>query len=322
MDVTDSHAAYGRNVNTGLSRSYALFPHHERARRTSRSGCAMRRSARRAERRRARGVRALELVPLGRDSKSAAPADPASPGGQRQRVALAPRDRPASRAVSLLDEPLGALGPAKLRREMQLEDLSGSSAGARDHVHLRDARPGGGADDERPPRRCSTMGSIEPSSAPPSRSTSAPQASSSPASSASRTCSARRTAALHDPPEKVRLLEPGEQPPPGNHVERGRIEDVIYLGVVTRYVIRAGGRGDAHGGAPEHRDRRGRGTGPKGRDATVAWREDQTFDIDGGAPAPSDTKEKLMKNARRPPARRSHRRRTRRHAARPRSRSS
>ena len=38
-------------------------------------------------------------------------------------------------------------------------------------------------------------------------------------------------------PEKVRLLAEGEQPPPGSHVEPGRIDDVIYLGMLTRYVV-------------------------------------------------------------------------------------
>jgi putative spermidine/putrescine transport system ATP-binding protein len=38
-------------------------------------------------------------------------------------------------------------------------------------------------------------------------------------------------------PEKIRLLAEGEEPPPGARVETGRIRDVIYVGVLTRYIV-------------------------------------------------------------------------------------
>jgi putative spermidine/putrescine transport system ATP-binding protein len=38
-------------------------------------------------------------------------------------------------------------------------------------------------------------------------------------------------------PEKIRLLEDGQEPPPGAHVEAGRIRDVVYVGVITRYIV-------------------------------------------------------------------------------------
>jgi putative spermidine/putrescine transport system ATP-binding protein len=93
-------------------------------------------------------------------------------------------------------------------------------------------------------------------------------------------------------PEKIRLLEPGETVSPGSHSERGRVADVIYLGVVTRYVIElaAGGRltvvrQNLETAAAEALE-------AKGRDVTVAWRSDQSFEIDppsGGQAGRPDT---------------------------------
>jgi putative spermidine/putrescine transport system ATP-binding protein len=81
-------------------------------------------------------------------------------------------------------------------------------------------------------------------------------------------------------PEKIRLLEPGETVAPGSHSEPGRIRDVIYLGVVTRYLVElaAGGtltvvRQNLETAAAEALE-------AKGRDIIVAWRNDQTFEID------------------------------------------
>lgn len=38
-------------------------------------------------------------------------------------------------------------------------------------------------------------------------------------------------------PEKIRMLAEGEAPEPGMTVEPGQVEDVIYVGMTTRYVV-------------------------------------------------------------------------------------
>jgi putative spermidine/putrescine transport system ATP-binding protein len=80
-------------------------------------------------------------------------------------------------------------------------------------------------------------------------------------------------------PEKIHLLADGEQAPDGSHVERGRIEEVVYLGMLTRYqvALEAGGRLTAvrqnlETAAAEALEARG-------RTVNVAWRETQTYDI-------------------------------------------
>jgi putative spermidine/putrescine transport system ATP-binding protein len=111
VDVT-TQPPYQRDVNT-VFQDYALFPHMTVAENVE-YGLRIRKVPR-AERR-GRAERALETVQLGRLGKR----KPAQlSGGQRQRVALA-RAIVNQPHVLLLDEPLGALD-LKLRQEMQIE---------------------------------------------------------------------------------------------------------------------------------------------------------------------------------------------------------
>ena len=136
-------APYERDVNT-VFQDYALFP-HMRVGDNVAYGLMVRKVPR--SDRRERVAEALRMVRLeGYEKRKPSELS----GGQRQRVALARAlvNRPK---VLLLDEPLGALD-LKLREEMQIE-LKTIQQRARDHLHLRHARPGRGADDERPHRR-------------------------------------------------------------------------------------------------------------------------------------------------------------------------
>jgi putative spermidine/putrescine transport system ATP-binding protein len=119
-DVT-TQPPYARDVNT-VFQDYALFPHMTVAENVA-YGMKVKR-VKKADRVK-RTAEVLELVKLG-GLMGRKPSQLS--GGQRQRVAL---------ARAIVNHPRAEADPA----------------GGRDHLHLRDARPGGGADDERPSRR-------------------------------------------------------------------------------------------------------------------------------------------------------------------------
>ena len=132
-----------RNVNT-VFQSYALFPHLSVADNVA-FGLKYRKFSRDEKKRAV--AETLELVQLAGFERRK-PHELS--GGQQQRVALA-RALVLRPRVLLLDEPLGALD-ARLR-EGPPGRAQGPPGGRRRDVHLRHARPGRGADDERPHRR-------------------------------------------------------------------------------------------------------------------------------------------------------------------------
>ena len=89
-------------------------------------------------------------------------------------------------------------------------------------------------------------------------------------------------------PEKIILLEEDQPDPPGTHVESGQIQDVIYAGVLTRYVVDLDGGGElvvsrqnAEAPAPGASSGPGDGQGGGGR-VRIAWRPEQAFTIPQG----------------------------------------
>ena len=283
---------YARDVNT-VFQDYALFPHMTVAENIG-YGLRVRHVPRTARRKRVAG--ALEMVRLpglgGRKPSQLS-------GGQRQRVALA-RAIVNEPQVLLLDEPLGALD-LKLRQEMQLELLrvqrevgitfiyvthdQEEALTMSDRIavlnHGRIEQIGTPIEVYERPRTAFVAGFIGVSN-----------------------LIERDGRRVTVRPEKITLLADGQPDPPGAHAEAGTVRDVIYAGVLTRYVVEleAGGvlvvsrqnaeapvlpgdgPGDGSGPGPgsgsgDGGDGKGGAGVGRGDRVRIAWRAEQAFTI-------------------------------------------
>jgi putative spermidine/putrescine transport system ATP-binding protein len=77
-------------------------------------------------------------------------------------------------------------------------------------------------------------------------------------------------------PEKITLLEDGQQAPSGTHAESGRLRDVIYAGVLTRYVVDLDAGGELVVSRQNAEAAHGLARGGRVR---IAWRPEQAFTI-------------------------------------------
>jgi putative spermidine/putrescine transport system ATP-binding protein len=260
---------YARDVNT-VFQDYALFPHMTVAENIE-YGLRVRRIGK--PERRERAARALDMVRLAGLGKR----KPAQlSGGQRQRVALA-RAIVNEPQVLLLDEPLGALD-LKLRQEMQLELLrvqrevgitfvyvthdQEEALTMSDRIavlnHGQIEQIGQPIEVYERPRTPFVAGFIGVSN-----------------------LIERDGTRITVRPEKIVLLDDGQQPPSGGRVEAGRIRDVIYAGVLTRFVVDLDAGGElvvARQNAESPADARD----SRGNRVRIAWRDDQAFTISQG----------------------------------------
>jgi putative spermidine/putrescine transport system ATP-binding protein len=263
---------YSRDVNT-VFQDYALFPHMTVAENVQ-YGLRVRRVPK-AERRERAG-RALEMVQLG----SLGDRKPTQlSGGQRQRVALA-RAIVNQPQVLLLDEPLGALD-FKLRQEMQIELQHVQREVGITFVYVTHDQEEALAMSDR--IAVLSSGRIEQVGTP-LEVYERPQTDFVAGFIGISNLIERDGRHMTIRPEKIRLLAEGEEPPPGARVENGRIRDVVYVGVLTRYIIDldAGGelvvaRQNEQAPAATHDF----GNTP----ARIAWLPDQTITISQGEDA-------------------------------------
>jgi putative spermidine/putrescine transport system ATP-binding protein len=89
-------------------------------------------------------------------------------------------------------------------------------------------------------------------------------------------------------PEKVHLLFGDEQAPQGAHVEGGTVTEVIYLGVVTRYVVALDGGGNLVAARQNLETAAADALQAVGQRVRVGWRPDQAFEIAKQDPAKED----------------------------------
>ncbi len=260
---------YARNVNT-VFQDYALFPHMT-VWQNIEYGLRVRHVPK--PERRDKVGQALETVRLpGLGSRKPAQLS----GGQRQRVALA-RAIVNEPQVLLLDEPLGALD-LKLRQEMQLELLRVQREAGITFVYVTHDQEEALTMSDR--IAVLNHGSIEQIGEPMEvyeRPRTAFVAGFIGVSNLIERDGRRITVR----PEKITLLEDGQQEPPGTQVESGHIRDVVYAGVLTRYIVDldAGGelvvsRQNAEAPVLSHDAR--------GARVRIAWRADQAFTIPQG----------------------------------------
>ncbi len=267
-DVT-SVPPYLRDTNT-VFQDYALFPHMSVAENIA-YGLRVKHVSR--QERAKRVQRALDMVRLtglgGRRPNQLS-------GGQRQRVALA-RAVVNEPEVLLLDEPLGALD-LKLRQEMQIELKQIQKEVGITFVYVTHDQEEALTMSDRV--AVMSNGQIEQVGSP-------VEVYERPATEFVAGFIGISNVLVRDGvrfvvrPEKIRMLSEGEPAPSGMTVESGEVEEVIYVGMSTRYVVRLG-RGEHLVAVRQNMDAPGDVERFEGRPVRLAWTADHTFVLDKG----------------------------------------
>ena len=261
---------YARDVNT-VFQDYALFPHMS-VRENVEYGLRVKKVAR-AERR-SRAGEALELVRLG-DLGERKPSQLS--GGQRQRVALARAIVNRPQAL-LLDEPLGALD-LKLRQELQIELKRIQQELGITFVYVTHDQEEALTMSDR--LAVFRDGKVEQVGAP-------AEVYEHPASEFIAGFVGVSNVLERDGrrftvrPEKIKICADSEVPAPGMHVEEGRIRDVVYVGMVTRFHVELDAGGELMVVSQNLESTSSEVQGRRGNRVRLTWRPEHVFDIQTG----------------------------------------
>ena len=254
---------FDRDVNT-VFQDYALFPHM-----TVGDNVAyglMVKKVPKAERRQ-RTAEALEMVRL----TGYADRKPGQlSGGQRQRVALARAivNRPR---VLLLDEPLGALD-LKLRQEMQIELKRIQQEVGITFVYVTHDQEEALTMSDRV--AVFNQGRIE-QLGPPAEVYEHPASEFIAGFVGVSNVIERDGRRYTVRPEKIHVLDDGEQPEAGAHVEEGIVRDVQYVGPVTRYHVSLDRGGEFQVLTQNLEETSTEVLATEGRHVRLAWRPEQ-----------------------------------------------
>jgi putative spermidine/putrescine transport system ATP-binding protein len=258
---------YDRDVNT-VFQDYALFPHMSVFQNVE-YGLRVRKVDR-GERRR-RVAEALEMVRLP-ELGGRKPAQLS--GGQRQRVALARAivNRPR---VLLLDEPLGALD-LKLREEMQIELKRIQQDVGITFVYVTHDQEEALTMSDRV--AVFNRGRIE-QLGPPAEVYEHPASEFIAGFVGVSNVIERDGRRYTVRPEKIHVLDDGEQPGAGAHVEEGVVHDVQYVGPVTRYHVSLDDGGNVQVLAQNLDESSVEVKAVSGRRVRLQWRPEQEAEI-------------------------------------------
>jgi putative spermidine/putrescine transport system ATP-binding protein len=83
-------------------------------------------------------------------------------------------------------------------------------------------------------------------------------------------------------PEKIRILGEGEEPERGSHVEEAHVLEVVYLGVLTRYVVELERGGELTVVRQNLERTSAEALEERGRRVRLEWRPEHVFAIDNG----------------------------------------
>jgi putative spermidine/putrescine transport system ATP-binding protein len=197
-------------------------------------------------------------------------------GGQRQRVALA-RAVINEPEVLLLDEPLGALD-LKLRQEMQLELKRIQKQVGITFVYVTHDQEEALTMSDR--MAVMASGKIQ-QIGPPVEVYERPATEFVAGFIGISNVLERNGVRFVVRPEKLRMLEEAEQADSDMTVEPGVIEQVVYVGMSTRYVVRLT-HGEQLVVVRQNMDAPGHAQSPEGRRVRLAWASDHTFVLQSG----------------------------------------
>jgi putative spermidine/putrescine transport system ATP-binding protein len=205
-------------------------------------------------------------------------------GGQRQRVALA-RSLVNRPEVLLLDEPLGALD-LKLRQEMQLFLKSLQQSLGITFVYVTHDQDEALTMSDR--LAVFNQGRIEQIGAP-------AEVYERPANAFVAGFVGVSNVVERDGkrfavrPEKIRMTEAGAEPASGSHAETGRIRDVVYAGMVTRFLVELDGGGELQVVRQNLETSSAEALDAKGRAVLLEWRPEHQLELDQAGETEGET---------------------------------